>query len=141
MVKTLTNDTNCLMKFLLTVLFVFTTLMLAAQTEKPPYCEEGPATYGSVAAIPGGSTPPPLPRFTTTPTKEHKVQVAILRYTDPSEYPFHPSLVARYRPCEQVWVVESRESFPNRADAVALQTKLKNLGYSGAYITDLMGYQ
>ena len=141
MVKTLTNDTICLMKFLLTALFVFTTLMLTAQTEKPPYCEEGPATYGSVAAIPGGSTPPPLPRFTTTPTKEYKIQVAILRYTDPAEYPFHPSLVARYRPCEQLWVVESRESFPNRADAVALQTKLKDLGYGGAYITDLIGYQ
>ena len=128
------------MKFLLTVLLVFTTLLLSAQTEKPPYCEEGPATYGSVAAIPGG-TPPPLPRFTTAPTKEHKVQVAILRYTDPSEYPFHPSLVARYRPCEQLWVVESRESFPDRADAVALQSKLKGLGYSGAYITELIGYQ
>jgi hypothetical protein len=140
MVKTLTNDTISLMKLLLTVLLVFTTLLLTAQTEKPPYCEEGPATYGSVAAIPGGS-PPPLPRFTTTPTKEHKVQVAILRYTDPSEYPFHPSLVARYRPCEQLWVVESRESFPNRADAVALQAKLKDLGYGGAYITELIGYQ
>lgn len=140
MVRTLTNDTNCLMKFLLTVLFVFATLLLAAQAEKPPYCEEGPATYGSVAAIPGGS-PPPLPRFTTSPTKEYKVQVAILRYTDPEEYPFHPTLVARYRPCEQVWVVESRQSFPNRADAVALQTKLKDLGYGGAYITDLVGYQ
>ncbi|MFT5998062.1 MAG: hypothetical protein ACI81P_000509 [Neolewinella sp.] len=128
------------MNFLLTFLFVFTTLILTAQTEKPPYCDEGPTAYGSVAAIPGGS-PPPLPRFATTPTKEYKIQVAILRYTDPTEYPFHPSLVARYRPCEQLWVVESRESFPNRADAVALQGKLKNLGYGGAYITDLIGYQ
>lgn len=128
------------MKFFITTLFVFSTLLLCAQTEKPPYCEEGPSTYGSVAAIPGGS-PPPLPRFTTTPTKEYKIQVAILRYTDPSEYPFHSDLVARYRPCEQVWVVESRESYPNRADAVNLQKKLKDLGYSGAYITELMGYQ
>lgn len=129
------------MKLLFTIFLMSVTFLLAAQTEKPPYCEEGPATYGSVAAIPGGSTPPPLPRFTTTPTMEYKIQVAILRYTDPAEYPFHSSLVARYRPCEQVWVVESRESFPNKADAVALQTKLKSLGYGGAYITELMGYQ
>lgn len=129
------------MRTLFTLLLISATLVLSAQTEKPPYCDEGPATYGSVAAIPGATTAPPLPRFATTPTKEHKVQVAILRYTDPAEYPFHPSLVARYRPCEQVWVVESRESFPNRADAVALQSQLKELGYGGAYVTDLMGYQ
>ncbi|SEQ81541.1 hypothetical protein [Neolewinella agarilytica] len=129
------------MKAFFTLLLTATVLTLSAQTEKPPYCEEGPATYGSVAAIPGATTAPPLPRFTTTPVTEHKIQVAILRYTDPSEYPFHPSLVARYRPCEQLWVVESRESFANRADAVKLQNELKALGYSGAYITDLVGYQ
>lgn len=129
------------MKSLFTFLLLACALMVSAQVEKPPYCEEGPATYGSVAAIPGATTAPPLPRFTTTPVTEHKIQVAILRYTDPSEYPFHPSLVARYRPCEQLWVVESRESFPNRADAVKLQNELKALGYSGAYITDLIGYQ
>ncbi|WP_273447221.1 hypothetical protein [Neolewinella agarilytica] len=129
------------MKAFFTLLLTATVLTLSAQTEKPPYCEEGPATYGSVAAIPGSTTAPPLPRFTTTPVTEHKIQVAILRYTDPSEYPFHPSLVARYRPCEQLWVVESRESFANRADAVKLQNELKALGYSGAYITDLVGYQ
>ena len=67
--------------------------------------------------------------------------MAILRYTDPVEYPFHPELIARYRPCEQLWVVESRKSFSDRADAVALQAKLKGLGYGGAYITDLIGYQ
>lgn len=128
------------MKNLIALLFIFVSGALVAQAEKPPYCDEGPATYGSVAALPGASTPPPLPRFTTVPTPEHKVQVAILRYTDPSEYPFHPDLVARYRPCEQVWVVESRESWANRADAVAMQNKLKGLGYSGAYITDLMAY-
>lgn len=69
------------------------------------------------------------------------MQVAILRYTDPSEYPFHPSLVARYRPCEQVWVVESRESFADRAKAVKLQNELKAAGYGGSYITDLVAYQ
>ena len=128
------------MKNVLTLLLLLVAGALVAQAEKPPYCDEGPATYGAVAALPGGSTPPPLPRFNTAATPEYKVQVAILRYTDPTEYPFHPDLVARYRPCEQVWVVESRESWPNRADAVAMQSKLKELGYSGAYITDLMAY-
>lgn len=129
------------MKNLFVLLLLLSASALFAQAEKPPYCEEGPATYGAVAALPGSSTPPPLPRFTTTPTPEYKVQVAILRYTDPSEYPFHPDLVARYRPCEQVWVVESRNSFIDRNEAVALQNKLKELGYSGAYITDLIAYQ
>lgn len=128
------------MKNTILLAFVIMASVLSGQSEKPLYCEEGPETYGAVASLPGGS-PPPLPRFNTTPTKEYKIQVAILRYTDPSEYPFHPDLVARYRPCEQVWVVESRKSFPNRADAVALQKKLKDLGYGGAYITDLVGYQ
>lgn len=128
------------MKNLFTLLLLLVAGALFAQEEKPPYCEEGPTAYGSVAALPGGS-PPPLPRFSSTPVPEYKIQVAILRYTDPSEYPFHPDLVARYRPCEQVWVVESRESFSDRADAVAEQDKLKKLGYSGAYITDLIGYQ
>lgn len=128
------------MKNLFVLLLLFVAGALVAQTEKPPYCEEGPATYGAVAALPGGSTPPPLPRFTTVPTPEYKVQVAILRYTDPSEYPFHPDLVARYRPCEQVWVVESRESWSSREEAAAMQSKLKELGYSGAYITDLIAY-
>jgi hypothetical protein len=129
------------MKNFITLLLICVTISLGAQTDKPAYCDEGPATYGSVAAIPGATTAPPLPRFTTMPTKEYKIQVAILRYTDPAEYPFHPDLVARYRPCEQIWVVESRESYPNRADAVAQQNKLKDLGYGGSYITELLGYQ
>jgi hypothetical protein len=130
------------MKYLFTLcLAVVLTASLTAQTEKPAYCEEGPSTYGSVAAIPGGSVTPPLPRFATTATKEYKVQVAILRYTDPGEYPFHPKLVARYRPCEEVWVIESRDSFSDKAKAVALQNELKKLGYEGAYLTELIGYQ
>ena len=128
------------MKNTFTLLLLLVAGSLFAQAEKPAYCEEGPATYGSVAALPGGS-PPPLPKFNTTPTKEFKIQVAILRYTDPTEYPFHEDLVARYRPCEQVWVVESRESFADRNQAVAMQKKLQDLGYGGAYITDLVGYQ
>ncbi len=104
--------------------------------EPPSYCAEGISTYGSPDA-----TAPALPKFSTTPTREYKVQVAILRYTDPAEYPFHPSLVARYRPCEQVWVVESRESFVQRDDAVALQTELEKAGYGDSYITELVAYQ
>lgn len=127
------------MKTLLTFLFLLTTLSLSAQTEKPAYCEEEPATYGSIGPI-QGDTRPPLPRFATTPTVAYKVQVALLRYTDPLDYPFHPSLVARFRPCEQLWVVESRESFTNRADAVKLQQKLKEVGYNGSYITDLIAF-
>ena len=111
-----------------------------AQDRKPAYCEDAADTYGE-AGVPGGATAPSLPRFGTTPTKEFKVQVAILRYTDPSEYPFHESLVARYRPCEQVWVVESRESFTDREDAVALQSVLSQAGYASTYITDLVAYQ
>ena len=127
---------------ILTLLLALGGTLSAQSGEKPPYCDEGPNVYGSVVGIPGASGgAPPLPRFATTPINEYKVQVAILRYTDPSEYPFHPSLVARYRPCEQVWVVESRESFTSRDQAVALQNELKGLGYEGAYITDLVAYQ
>ncbi|MEL6669213.1 MAG: hypothetical protein AAFO91_12035 [Bacteroidota bacterium] len=118
-------------------------LQLAAQDTRPPYCDELPSTYSrGVSIVQGGSpTAPELPRFATTPTTEYKVQVAILRYTDPSEFPFHPSLIARYRPCEQVWVVESRNSFADRSQAQALQRELQNLGYTGAYLTELVAYQ
>ncbi len=122
---------------LLFLAFAASPLVAQDTAPKPSYCEEAPATYGS----PGDDSAPSLPKFSTTPTKEYKVQVAILRYTDPSEYPFHPTLVARFRPCEQVWVVESRESFTNREDAVALQETLKEAGYGGSYITDLIAYQ
>lgn len=113
----------------------------SAQTTKPSYCEEGINTYGSVVSVDNGTTAPDaLPAFASTPTTEYKIQVAILRYTDPTEYPFHPALVARYRPCEEVWVVESRESFSDRTDAQSLQTELKDLGYGSAFITELVGY-
>lgn len=127
--------------FLFLLLFAAQTAVAQdASTPKPSYCEEGPDTYGK-SGVPGGEAAPALPKFSTTPTREYKVQVAILRYTDPAEYPFHPSLVARYRPCEQVWVVESRQSFVNREEAVALQTELQEAGYGGSYITDLVAYQ
>lgn len=48
------------MKATFTLLLLLTTLALSAQVEKPAYCEEAPLTYGSIAAIPGG-TKPPLP--------------------------------------------------------------------------------
>ena len=133
------------MRYLILCIFAVTFTTLTAQTTaqnepKPSYCEEAPSTYGK-AGVPGGESAPSLPKFSTTPTTEYKVQVAILRYTDPSEYPFHPTLVARYRPCEQVWVVESRESFTDRDDAVALQKTLEDAGYGGSYITDLVAYQ
>ncbi len=133
------------MRYQLLLLSVLSFTALSAQTTaqtepKPSYCEEAPSTYGA-AGVPGGETAPSLPKFSTTPTTEYKVQVAILRYTDPSEYPFHPTLVARYRPCEQVWVVESRQSFSNRDEAIALQKTLQEAGYGGSYITDLVAYQ
>ncbi|MGB3799018.1 MAG: hypothetical protein WA952_04340, partial [Lewinella sp.] len=130
------------MRYLSLLLFAlsFTALNAQADGAKPTYCEESPSTYGQ-AGVPGGETAPSLPKFSTTPTTEYKVQVAILRFTDPSEYPFHPTLVARYRPCEQVWVVESRESFTDRDEAVALQKTLADAGYGGSYITDLVAYQ
>ncbi|PHI18726.1 hypothetical protein CEQ90_16345 [Lewinellaceae bacterium SD302] len=113
---------------------------LFSQDQKPAYCDNLPSTYGSVVVPPGGSPPPPLPRFATIAQTEYKVQVAILRDSDPRNFPFHPTLVARYRPCEQVWVVESRESFANRSEADALKNQLIGLGYQGAYITDLVAY-
>ena len=103
--------------------------------DRPSYCEEIPKMYAK------GAAPKSLPKFATKPTKEYKVQVAILRNTDPSEYPFHKSLVARYRPCEQVWVVESRKSFKGRKEAEKLRDDLKKLGYYGAYITEIVGFE
>ena len=113
---------------------------LCAQEDKPAYCDELPTTYERGAVPPGGSRPA-LPRFATAPVTEYKVQVAILRETDPSGYPFHSKLVARYRPCEQVWVIESRESFADRREADRLRRELIDLGYRGAYLVELVGYQ
>ncbi|MEZ4987257.1 MAG: hypothetical protein R2795_19810 [Saprospiraceae bacterium] len=107
-----------------------------AQEARPSYCDELPTDYSKSA-----SSRPSLPRFNTTPVPEYKVQVAILRHTDPHDYPFHPKLVARYRPCEQVWVIESRESFANKSDANKLKQELINAGYSGAYLIEMLGYQ
>lgn len=116
--------------------------MSQAQTEdRPTYCDELPVTYEKTAFRRGGTRRTSLPKFQTQAVKEYKVQVAILRFTDPKDFPFHPKLVARYRPCEEVWVVESRESYPDKANAQKLQSELERLGYRGAYITELIAYQ
>jgi hypothetical protein len=103
---------------------------------KPTYCDEVPTMYDKTV-----SSRPALPRFNTTPVTEYKVQVAILKYTHPSDYPFHKKLVARFRPCEQVWVVESKKVCKTKAEAEQLKDELRDLGYSGAYVTELIGYE
>jgi hypothetical protein len=117
-------------------LWLLSLTVQAQQPSRPTYCEELPVAYDQIV-----NKTDALPRFQTIPTKEYKVQVAILRYTDPANYPFHPDLVARYRPCEQVWVIESRQSFADREVAEALRSKLIGLGYDGAYLIELIGYR
>ena len=132
------------MRITIFILIFFIPFLAFSQTkteERPTYCDELPVTYEKVAFRKGGDTRPSLPRFATTPTTEYKVQVAILKFTHPRDFPFHEKLVARYRPCEEVWVVESRESFPSKAEALKLAKELEKLGYRGAYITELVGYQ
>lgn len=119
---------------LLSLLFLLPVTLWAQR--KPTYCEEIPATYDKTVAA-----KPALPQFGTTPTTEYKVQVAILKFTQPKDYPFHPKLVARYRPCEEVWVVESRQLCRTRADAERLRQELRGLGYTGAYITEVVAYR
>ena len=130
------------MKYLIHCLLVGTlsliTIATQAQENRPSYCDALPTTYEKGGSRSSRSS---LPKFGTTPTKEYKVQVAILRNTDPSDYPFHEKLVARYRPCEQVWVVESRESYSSLSTALKLRNELRSMGYSGAYLVELVGYQ
>jgi hypothetical protein len=101
-------------------------------------CGEPTSMYTRGAAPTSGS---PLPKFTTQPVREYKVQVALLRNTTPEDFPFHESLVARWRPCEEAWVVESRQSFASRQEAVRLRERLRRMGYSGAFLVELVGYQ
>lgn len=112
-------------------------LLLSAQTDKPAYCNDLPAEYDARGAKKKGS----LPKFGTVAVVEYKVQVAILKNSHPADYPFHKSLVARYRPCEEVWVVESRNAFESKSQAESLKKDLIRLGYRGAYITQLVGFQ
>lgn len=125
---------------ILFLLFPLAGFSQQAVEDRPSYCDELPVSYEK-AVTPPGSGPPALPRFRTAPITEYKVQVAILRQTDPRDFPFHAKLVARYRPCEEVWVVESRESFTNKNEARKLQAEMEKLGYRGAYITELVAYR
>ncbi len=121
-----------------TTIFLLLGTPLFALAQRPAYCDDLPVVYEKGAAANGAR--PRLPKFATAPVIEYKVQVAILKFTHPKDHTFHPKLVARYRPCEEVWVVESRESFPDRKDAEKLRKELIQAGYKGAYITDLLGY-
>jgi hypothetical protein len=120
---------------LIPIMFLALGIRLTAQ-DRPTYCDDIPVMYDKTVSAKAA-----LPKFNTSPVKEYKVQVAILKFTHPKDYPFHRALVARYRPCEQVWVVESRESFTSRREAEDLQAELKRLGYKGAYLIELLGYQ
>lgn len=127
------------MKQIFLILIFCCPIILFAQDQKPSYCNDFPDEYSTARGI---NTPKrgSLPRFGTEPVTEYKIQVAILRNTNPADYPFHKSLIARYRPCEEVWVVESRETFTSRKDADRLKKDLIALGYKGAYITELVGF-
>ena len=128
---------------MLLLMAFFVPLYVFAQPEKPSYCNDFPSEYSAVRGIPTSKKPKrnSLPKFKTKPVSEYKVQVAILRNSHPGEYPFHKKLVARYRPCEEVWVIESRNSYKSRADAEKLKKELIRAGYRGAYITELVGYE
>lgn len=128
--------TGYLLYFLLIALGSVFQISAQTGTPRPSYCDELPTDYSKSTA-----SRPTLPKFNTTPTHEYKVQVAILRNTHPGDHPFHSKLVARYRPCEQVWVIESRESFTSRAEAVRLQREMVAMGYKDAYLIELLGYR
>lgn len=111
------------------------------QMPKPAYCDE-PAPMAARAAVPvGGSPTPTMAEYPTLPTVCYKIQVAILRQSNPYNFRFHPSLMARWRPCEQVWVVESKNTFCDRAEAEAFQARLAELGYTDTFLTQLVTYQ
>lgn len=127
---------------ILFVLFSFP-LLLTAQT-KPSYCDGPPPTSYAKGGDWGRGVAPKrakLPKFNTQPVKRYKIQVAILRSTSPEDYPFHKSLIARHRPCEEVWVIESKDSFSTRKEAEEYQQKLEKLGYKGAYIVEMVGWE
>ena len=102
---------------------------------KPVYCDNLPSAYDVKAK------PKALPVFNTKTGLEYRVQVAVLKDTDPRNYHFHNSLIARYQPCEQVWIVESKKTFKSRAEAERLKAELERLGYPGSYITTIVSYE
>jgi hypothetical protein len=102
---------------------------------KPVYCDNLPSAYDAKPK------PKALPVFNTKTGLEYRVQVAVLKDTDPRNYHFHNSLAARYQPCEQVWIVESKKTFKSRAEAERLKAELERLGYPGSYITTIVSYE
>ncbi len=126
-------------KFLLPILCILVfSLGCFAQSPvraKPVYCDNLPSAYDAKAK------PKALPVFNTKTGLEYRVQVAVLKDTDPRNYHFHNSLAARYQPCEQVWVVESKKTFKSRAEAERLKAELERLGYPGSYITTIVSYE
>lgn len=131
------------MKQLLFLVALFLPHLALSQTVKPSYCNDFPSEYSAVKGIPNTKRArrTSLPKFATKAVSEYKVQVAILKNSHPADYPFHQKLVARYRPCEEVWVIESRNSYKSKADAEKLKRELVRAGYRGAYITELISFQ
>ena len=133
-----------LFAFLLAPLALFAQVQTQAEIDqieaqpKPSYCNE--PVMAATTAAPGGS-PTPMPQYPTLASICYKVQVAILRETSPYDFAFHPSLTARWRPCEEVWVVETKETFCNKDEAEQVRGRLKELGYPGAFLTKMVGYQ
>lgn len=133
------------MKNLIFFLCLFLPVSAFSQEKKPAYCDELPVSYekGAWTTVKGGSPPPKnsLPKFKTVPVRCYKIQVALLRFTSPENYPFHESLIARHRPCEDVWVVESKACYDTRAEANKMKDKLIGLGYKGAYVIELISWE
>ena len=105
---------------------------------KPSYCF---APVQATARSAPASAATPFPEYPSLASICYKVQVAILREKDPTTYAFHPSLTARWRPCEEVWVVETKETYCNKNEAESAKGRLKELGYPGAFLTKMVGYQ
>ena len=128
---------------LLAPVFAFAQVQTQAEIDqieaqpKPSYCDE-PVMAATTSAAPGGS---PMPQYPALASICYKVQVAILRETSPYDFAFHPSLTARWRPCEEVWVVETKETYCNKNEAESAKGRLKELGYPGAFLTKMVGYQ
>jgi hypothetical protein len=123
------------MKTYVIILVIFCPILLSGQI-KPAYCDEIPVSYDKTI-----STKSALPRFPTAAVTAYKVQVAILKFTHPRDYPFHKELVARYRPCEQLWVIESKKTCKTKREAEQLKEQFRSIGYTGAYVIELIGYE
>ena len=125
------------MKYLITILCLIFSLQVHAQnstTTDPDYCDFDKSDM----TVKGGS---PLPKFLSQATLCYKVQVAILNDQDAYNFPFHPKLNARWRPCQKVWVIESKETCCDAQSAEKLKNELINLGYQSAFLTELVSYE